>query len=234
MTKYKVHDDTDLVKMFRNKPYQGQTPEKAKFIFVGNDANYPPQVLNNDEFKKFLVEYHENGVEFWKKYDVHHPFLLGDRCFKNGKYPFRRDKHGGKYHSVFKKIGLESEFADSVSFVELLDVPTIGITSTNMKEMERNLKCEHLMRLEEIMLNRGNSEKKLIFVTDKFVRKLQKIKKRCKLFTWLNHGDIVRENSPKLLFDGEFSTIYKIYSFSASISNSHIHEIRDLILARNG
>src|SRR5665647_578738 len=80
--------DGELRNIFMDKPYQGQDPEKAKILFVGRDANYPDLPCKHPFFKR-IKEYHRDGVAFWEKYEVHHPFLYNDFPFpKNaGGYP---------------------------------------------------------------------------------------------------------------------------------------------------
>ena len=61
------------------------------------------------------MEYHEDGVAFWLRHGVHHPFLLPE---------YRGD--GRRYHRTFSRIGFTPRHAELVSFVELLHVPSVG------------------------------------------------------------------------------------------------------------
>lgn len=79
--------------MFRRRPFQGADPALAKFLFVGLDANYDAGIESSPAFSS-IIEYHNDGVAFWRRHRVHHPFLLpgysGD---------------GGLYHRSFAKVG---------------------------------------------------------------------------------------------------------------------------------
>jgi hypothetical protein len=70
------HDCDNLKTIFVDKPFQGQHPDKARVLIVGQDANYPRNI--SKELCRYILEYHEDGVRFWRKYGVHHPFLLPD------------------------------------------------------------------------------------------------------------------------------------------------------------
>ena len=59
---YLPHPSPELNELFAHKPYQGASPEHAKFLFVGLDANYAPQIANKPIFSK-IREYHHDGVE---------------------------------------------------------------------------------------------------------------------------------------------------------------------------
>ena len=89
---YYLHPNNKLNELFAQRPYQGADPMKAKFVFIGLDANYDTSIEASGIFDE-LVEYLADGVTFWSKYGVHHPFLLP-------KY-----KGDGKlYHRNFSKI----------------------------------------------------------------------------------------------------------------------------------
>lgn len=127
MDEYGIHPSLELRRLFARQaiPSQGQSIERARVVFVGLDANYSAQLLDYPEFFERILEYHEDGVAFWKKHGVHHPFLLPE-------YPLSRDRGGVPYHRRFSQMGLSPEFADYVSFVELLNVPTTGRTTESV------------------------------------------------------------------------------------------------------
>jgi len=79
---FQVHPSNTMVELFRNRPFQGQTPERASIIFLSSDANYSPDISDH-YFFEHVLKYQEDGVTFWKNYKRHHPFLLP--C-----YPFKR------------------------------------------------------------------------------------------------------------------------------------------------
>ena len=112
---YHLHPCETLRQVFAARPFQGAEPERASFIFVGLDANYSPDIEHSAIFPQ-LLEYLSDGVAFWRKTGVHHPFLL----------PAYGNKDGAKYHRAFASIGFRPEHAPLVSFVELLHLPTYG------------------------------------------------------------------------------------------------------------
>jgi hypothetical protein len=81
---YRIHDSEELCAIFTKKPYQGQSPDKAAVIVFGTDANYSPEISGHPFFKR-IIEYHEDGVAFWQRRGVHHPFLLDEYPFHKGK-----------------------------------------------------------------------------------------------------------------------------------------------------
>ena len=114
---FHLHPSPDLREAFARKPFQGQAPELAKYIFVGLDANYAEDVERSAVWPD-LLDYLEDGVRFWRERGVHHPFLLPE---------YRGD--GRRYHRTFSSIGFRPEHADEVCFVELVHVPSDARTS---------------------------------------------------------------------------------------------------------
>lgn len=111
---YELHPSRILTELFIKKPYQGVHPESARFLFIGLDANYAPQIESSPIFPD-LLRYHEDAPEFWRSTGVHHPFLLPQ---------YQGD--GRRYHRTFAKIGFKPVHADKVSFIEMLSYPTVG------------------------------------------------------------------------------------------------------------
>lgn len=111
---YISHPSKDLNALFTRKPYQGVPPADARFLFVGLDANYDERIESKPIFESILA-YHTDAVAFWRKYRVHHPFLLPEYSGA-----------GRLYHRSFVRVGFTPEHAEQVSFVELLHVPTVG------------------------------------------------------------------------------------------------------------
>lgn len=124
---YGLHPSGQLCALFREQafPHQGQNPHAARIIVVGLDANYSPEISSIGDFFKHIVEYHTDGIRFWEEHRVHHPFLLGN-------YPLNKTTGGVPYHRRFGWMNLGPEFAQHISFVELLDVPTIGRTESSV------------------------------------------------------------------------------------------------------
>ena len=77
---YNVHPSEKLIHAFRQKPYQGCCPTQAEFLFIGLDANYAPNIEEQKIFSK-IIEYHEDAISFWQKYNLHHPLANSNmRC----------------------------------------------------------------------------------------------------------------------------------------------------------
>lgn len=131
------HPSKKLNDLFREKPFQGAVPEEARILFIGLDANYAPNIENSSSFKS-VQEYHQDGVAFWKRHKVHHPFLLGG---------YSGD--GKRYHRNFARIGFTPDDADSISFIELLNVPTIGGNKLTADDLD----ATHLARIRSCILD---------------------------------------------------------------------------------
>lgn len=134
---YVAHPSRELSDLFACKPYQGVAPEQATFLFVGLDANYDEQIATRPIFSKVL-EYHSDGVAFWRRHGVHHPFLLPE---------YTGD--GRLYHRSFARIGFKPEQADLVSFIKLLHVPTVGRNVL----VPDDLALSHLKMLKAVILD---------------------------------------------------------------------------------
>lgn len=228
--KYGTHPSTDLVRLFMEKPFQGQDPTRAKVLIIGNDANYSPEITDHGFFSRIL-EYHSDGIRFWKEHEklhpfvhhpfVHHPFLLS--C-----YPFDRRKGGVRYHLNFSKMQFTSDYAECFSFVELLNVPTIGNTGSDKSrffEMLHGCK-DHLNRLEKIVLK---GKKKFVIVNQTLAASINRIHKElgvcgelCQLLEGRKVPSVVLENENLVLYNG--------YSFAYSVSNAYLGNLRNMIL----
>jgi hypothetical protein len=169
---YREHKSMRLRLAYKNRPFQGQNPNDACVLFFGRDANYSSDIGDDREFFDILMEYHNNGVEYWKsnKYDDHHPFLLGI-------YSNREKSDGHLYHRTFRNIGLPKLLcADEVSFVELISVPTMGKLDYKNKESMKTFKelllnsKEHLEVIEKSITGHNN---KLVFMTNEVVKWLR-------------------------------------------------------------
>lgn len=205
-----------LVELFKRRPYQGQAPEKATIIFLNSDANYSPE-LSGRPFFDFIREYQLDGVYFWKKYGVHHPFMLPN-------YPFDKRKGGVPFHRNFSKLGLEAEkHAEHISFLELLDVPTIGNKSQDREAFFDLLSPSHLKYIEKLILGGG---RKLFFISKGVLKEIRKIKKVYPLFAWLDFNSGSGNQLSKSI---NGNTIKEIYHFSSSQIHTKIDEIKSEI-----
>ena len=134
---YRSHPSQILSTLFARKPYQGASPDAARFLFVGLDANYAEDIERSPIFPELLA-YHEDGTAFWRRHGVHHPFLLPQ---------YTGD--GRRYHRTFAKIGFRPEHADLVSFIELLHLPTVGRSTLEPGDLDPT----HLRRLNTLVFD---------------------------------------------------------------------------------
>jgi len=123
---YQPHPSAELNRLFHDRPFQGADPRTAKFIFVGLDANYSIDLENTSIFQD-VIDYHADGVSFWRKHNVHHPFMLPS---------YKGD--GRRYHLNFSRIGLTSQDASKISFIELLNKPTVGRNKIDVSDLDAN------------------------------------------------------------------------------------------------
>jgi hypothetical protein len=207
---YDVHPSERLRELFFEKPYQGEDPTHAKVIVLGNDANYSPQISKHPFFERIL-DYHQDGVRFWRLTGFHHPFLLPD-------YPFHKRKGGVPYHANFRKLGFSASDADKFSFVELLNVPTIGNTGSNKNLFFRLLDEQHLDWLERLILD---GKPKFVLVNQTLSRSIKVIAKKTGRLTRLAPL-IFGKPAPTVAYRSDNVTIFNGYSFSASISNMYL------------
>ena len=216
--KYGVHPSKELVRLFSEKPYQGADPAEAQILIIGNDANYSPEISNHKEYFKRILDYHSDGVNFWKMTGHHHPFLLSD-------YPFDRRKGGVKYHQKFSKMGFCSEDAESFSFVELLNVPTTGNTGSDKELFFELLDKDHLQWLESLILG---GDKKFVLINQTLARSISKISKHFGVL-----GDLASvlngKSAPAVALETENVVLYNGYSFSHSVSNEYLQDLAKLM-----
>jgi len=195
-------------------------------IFLGRDANYP-RLIGDSSFFRFIREYHSDGVAFWKKYDIHHPFLHKEYPYNKNKDP--RFKDGVKYHQVFAKMCLSSKYADHISFVEILNKPTAGNTGLDKEDwFYDNIEDEHIQYLEDILLCSGE---KIIFIPKTVMRvDLRKVKRKTKRFDWLLDADRdSKKDEPDCILNKGEVSFFKCNHFSSAISKHHLHSIENII-----
>ncbi len=209
--KFQKHPSPELVQLFHSRPFQGQSPEQAAIIFLSSDANYSPEISNHPFFEHIL-EYHADGVAFWKRHGCHHPFLLSN-------YPFKRNQGGVPFHRNFSKLGLGSEYAGHISFLELLDIPTIGNKSQGRTEYFELLSKEHLTYLARLITGGGH---KLFFVSSGVLKDLRRIKRSYPLYSWLD-GEV--GSGCRFTRSIQGNTIKEIYHFSSSQIHGQLKQI---------
>ena len=188
---YISHPSAELNALFAKKPYQGIAPEKAKFLFIGLDANYGSQIEHQPIFSK-INEYHGDGIAFWHKYGVHHPFLLPDYS-GDGKF----------YHRSFAQIGFKPEHANLVSFAELLHVPTVGRNKITLDDLDQH----HLNYLNSAILD-GKPSHIFLPIT------VALLMKKTGAFPWLRTASSDKQGPLNVLFKSEDRTVYSHLHFS--------------------
>lgn len=192
---YKQHDSLELNRLF--KGFQGAKPETAIFVFVGLDANFDADIEKLN-IKTKLFEYLDDGVEFWQREGVHHPFMLPD---------YKGD--GKTYHRNFSRIGFKPEEADIVSFVELLPIPTTGRSKLTVEDLMGDVNNrKHLDYLAEAVFNNGQAG--CIFLSSQ-VRDLML---QTKLFPWLKKKPFGKEKDIEVLAKFKGKIVYMMYHFS--------------------
>lgn len=187
---YEPHPSHELNTQFRHRPYQGANPSEATFLFVGLDANYDPELERSASFPNVL-EYHQDGVAFWHRHGVHHPFLLPG---------YRGD--GRRYHRTFASIGFKPKHAHLVSFAELLHIPTVGRSNLAPQDLDPL----HLRWLNEAILH---GKAKHIFVSAGVVR----LMRASKAFPWLPR-DSISSGALRILYSEPVRTVYLHLHFS--------------------
>lgn len=209
--------------IFKAKPYQGQDPEKAKVLFVGRDANYPDDLCNHPFFER-VKEYHRDGVAFWENYKVHHPFLCDD-------FPFPRNAGGHPYHKNFAKLGLDWTYAQYISFIELRELPTRGVTGSIPKPVFiSSLTFAHMQHLECWISQSG---RKIVFLPKTIREDMLEFRKKndTNLFQFLNFTPPVPLNAnglPVIYADNDV-LVLETYHFSATEFSGITSQMRTVI-----
>lgn len=210
--KFNIHPSDELVELYRKRPYQGQSPEKASIIFLSSDANYSPEISNHPFFENIL-EYHKDGAAFWKKHGCHHPFLLPS-------YPFDSRTGGVPFHRRFSKLGLGPQHAEHISFLELLDVPTIGNRSENKDRFLELLSPDHLRYIDRLILGGGH---KMFFVSGGVLRDIATIRRSHAVFSWLDGTAGAKQAFAKMV---NGNMIKKMHHFSSFQIHGQLKQIR--------
>jgi hypothetical protein len=188
---YHAHPSRELTQRFVAKPYQGAAPELATFLFVGLDANYDADIECSLIFGDLLA-YHEDGVAFWRRTGVHHPFLL-PAYIGDGRF----------YHQSFARIGFMPKHASLVSFLELLHVPTVGRNKLEATDLDPS----HLLRVDAAIIA---GQAKHIFLPAGVVR----LMRETGAFPWLPERRTPRAVILPALYAANGHTVYSHLHFS--------------------
>ncbi len=207
---YGIHPSRSLQELYRVKNYQGANPEDAKVLFVGRDPNWHYDIENMPLFEK-VTEYLSDGIGFWEKYNIHHPFLLAD---------YKGD--GKRYHRMFSNLKIDSDLADKISFVELIGFPTMGMAKRSKGLYESHLFSErnqkHLIHLDKILA----ANDKEIFIAWGLLEDFSILNKNTGLFEKLSNIDKSKLDIKNL---NQIDNIFIHKHFSDSISSSTLSRI---------
>jgi len=189
ISNFKKHPSKSLIELYRLKNFQGANPASAKVLFVGKDPNWAVDIDSSPIFN-LVHDYLCDGVEFWETHGIHHPFL-------HPKY----DGEGKKYHKTISKLNFKSDYADKISFVEIIGFPTTGMSSTNSKQFNEFLLSaenrNHLIELDYLL----NDSTKIIFLFWGLINYLKFINKKTglfKKFANIDKGLLVRTDLNKI------------------------------------
>src|ERR1700690_1550804 len=188
---YELHPSPLLQDSFEQQPWQGANPMHAKYIFVGLDANFAPNIV---EQIPEILSYLANGPQFWTDSGVHHPFMLD-----------QYSGCGGLYHNNFRLIEFIPAEANQVSFVELIEKPTTGRSNLDINDLSDN----HLARLLNFF---NNGTAKYILMPPTVVA----LMKKKPLFSWLRRTPVRIDGDLAVLRDktDPRQIIYRMYHLS--------------------
>ena len=214
---FQKHQSEELNKLYLKKNYQGANPNDAKILFVGRDPNWASDIETMRLFR-YISEYLTDGVSFWNKYKIHHPFLLPN---------YKGD--GKRYHKIFSKLNIESSFSNKISFVELIGFPTTGNAKSNNKLFLEYLTSDanrnHLIELDSFL----NDTEKIIFIAWGLIDDLKYLNCKTGLFK-----KFVQMNKSKMSISelNKYENIFIHRHFSDAISNSTLDKM-SIILKDN-
>jgi len=211
---FQKHPSLLLNNLYKEKSFQGANPFDAKVLFVGRDPNW---ATNIDELPifKLVEEYLYDGVRFWEKYNIHHPFLHPDY-----------DGEGKKYHKAISRLRLKNNIASKISFIEIIGFPTTGMSSTNQRQFNEYLLSaenkNHLIELNQLL----NNPDKLIFLYWGLIDYLKFLNKKTGLFekfVSIDKKSMIRTDLNKV------GNIYFHKHFSMGISPETLRKISNVV-----
>ena len=216
---FQKHPSLALINLYENRNYQGANPNDAKILFVGKDPNWAIDIEQLPMFD-LVNEYLEDGVEFWRKYNFHHPFL-------HPKY----NGEGKKYHQAISRMKLDINLADKISFIEIIGFPTTGMSSTHHKQFNEYLLSpenkKHLIKLDELL----NDSDKLIFLFWGLINYFKYLNKKTGLFK--KFADIDKTTMSRTDLN-KVGNVYFHKHFSMGISQETLSKISGEISAQFG
>lgn len=213
-----LHCSAKLNEAYRKKYWQGQNPIHSKVIFLGLDANWDRSIeTNNTGIFEEILEYLEDGVSYWKRKGFHHPFLS----------PTYNRQDGFIYHSRFRKSGITSEYADEISFIELLNIPTYGMSSKSPALYNKMINVDYLKEINSIIFN---ATPKIVFMPKSVYEKIRSIKNKMKLdflfdFEMEVEPGANRSNPLMCIHNSTGIFVFVHTHFSNAISDKHLNNI---------
>jgi|JI10StandDraft_1071094.scaffolds.fasta_scaffold248265_3 hypothetical protein len=213
---FQRHPSQKLNLLYKVKSYQGANPTFAKILFIGRDPNWDISIDESPIFD-LINEYLNDGVQFWQKYNIHHPFL-------HPKY----DGEGKKYHNAISRLNFENRLANYISFIEIIGFPTTGMSSTKNRLFNEYLlsdeNLEHLIELDILL----NDSDKLIFVYWGMLDLLKYLNRKTGLFAKFKEIDKKSMCRTDL---NKFGNIYFHKHFSMGISPATLSKISNEVLS---
>ncbi|WP_136515942.1 hypothetical protein [Geomonas edaphica] len=206
---FQLHPSQKLVDQFREKPWQGTHPATARFLFIGLDANYGADI---ERTLPEVFDYHSDGVVFWQRHGVHHPFLMPHYTGS-----------GRKYHQKFAEIGFSPQHANQVSFIEALHLPTVGVNKLTAGDLDPG----HLRRLADF-IDHGATE--YVFMPSGVTNLLRQAPQ----FRWLPRQPNPSNGALGILRGRRGQMVYQMYHLScygwqSGILDRQIGEIRGML-----
>lgn len=170
------HPSPPLNFLLGRQPYQGCDPASARFIFVGEDANFAPDIEAQPIWPR-VAEYLTDGVAFWNHHDVHHPFLLEE--YQGQGKVYHRHYHGIFNHeqgdAAGAKAPLPAHIRQRICFVEYLDRPTTGNDNIDDTTMVNEVRGRwHFGWLAQLLIRRHGDPGRTVFLTKGVANKLRK------------------------------------------------------------
>ena len=169
------HPSPRLNFYFGRRPYQGADPGNAQHIFIGEDANFAPDI-EEQAIWPCVEEYLTDGVAFWNRHGVHHPFLLegynGQGALYHGHYNAILNHEGGVANGVAAPLPVN--IRQSISFVEYLDRPTTGNGNIDNADMVNEVRGRwHFGWLAQLLIRRHGDPARTVYLSKGVARNLR-------------------------------------------------------------
>jgi hypothetical protein len=161
------HPSSALNFYFGRRPYQGADANTAVNIFIGEDPNFAPEIEAQVIWPK-VAEYLLDGGSFWAKHAVHHPFLLPGYNDQGRRYHrwFDRVFNHENGNGDAPRVPLPASIRDSISFVELLNRPTVGAQNIHDPAMlQFAQRTGHIRWLAGLIFNPPSLSRRTVFIT---------------------------------------------------------------------